>query len=91
MGLLHVYSGSAPASSTLSLCRSRHIMLGGNTAGASARESGNEMEKVAQKDSLWSWNGGSNNVEFTGRYEANAESAGLEVGGVTLICSHTPA
>lgn len=58
---------------------------------APGRESGNEMEKLAQKDSPQSWNGGRNNEEFTGWYAANAESAGLEVGGVTLICSHTPA
>lgn len=50
---------------------------------------GNEMATLSKKDppELESCN----KEEFTGWYETNADSAGVKLGGVTLICSCTPA
>lgn len=59
------------------LCVSRHnnsVFLSPHRA--PGWKSGNEMEKLAQKDSLWCWNGGCNNEEFTGWYEANTRTEG---------------
>lgn len=55
------------------------------------QQRGKDMETLTKKDPPPPELESCNKEEFTGWYETNADSAGVKLGGVTLICSCTPA